>query len=89
MPIVARSRLKAEDQREARARTSGANNNDDDNQVRDMPSWVFKEESNREKPKNKDSKKKPAQIKKMITMLHKMSKSKKAPQKESVLLDQF
>ena len=39
---------KAEDQREARARTNGGNNNDDDNQGDDMPSWMFKQESNRE-----------------------------------------
>ena len=55
---------KAEDQREARARTSGGNNDDNDNQDGDMPSWMFKEESNRGKTKNRDSKKKPAQIKK-------------------------
>ena len=77
---------KAEDQREARAKTSGGNNND--NQGGDMPSWMFKEESNRGKTKNRDSKKKLAQIKKRISMLHKMSKFKKAPQKKSVLLDQ-
>ena len=29
-----------------------------------MPSWMFKEESNKGKTKNRDSKKKPAQIKK-------------------------
>ena len=29
-----------------------------------MPSWVLKEDSNRGKTKNRDSKKKPAQIKK-------------------------
>ena len=55
---------KAEDKREARARTSGGNNNDDDNQGGDMPSWMFKEEYNRGKTKNRDSKKKQAQIKK-------------------------
>ena len=55
---------KAEDQREARARTSEGNNNDADNQDGDMPSWMFKEKSNRGKTKNRDSKKKPAQIKK-------------------------
>ena len=32
---------KAEDQREARARTKGGNNNDNDNQGGDMPSWMF------------------------------------------------
>ena len=70
---------KAEDQRGARARTSGGNNNDDDNQSGDMPSWMF----------NKDSKKKPAQIKKNDNRATQGVKSKKAPQKESVLLDQF
>ena len=51
---------KAEDQREARARTSGGNNNGGD-----MPSWMFKEVSNRGKTKKGDSKKKPAQLKKI------------------------
>ena len=55
---------KAEDLREARAMTSGGNNKDNDNQGSDMPSWMFKEESNRGKTRNRDSKKKPAQIKK-------------------------
>ena len=55
---------KAEDQRGSRARTSGDNNNDDDNQCCDMPSWIFKEESNRGETTNIDSKKKPAQIRK-------------------------
>ena len=54
---------KAVKQKEARSRTSGGNNNDDDDQGGDMPSWIFKE-SNRGKTKNRDSKKKPAQIKK-------------------------
>ena len=69
---------KAEDQRGARARTSAGNNNDDNNQGDDMPSWILKEETNREETKNKASKK-----------THKTSKSNKAPRKESVLLDQF
>ena len=46
------------------ARTSAGNNNDNDNQEGDMPSWIFKEESNREETKNIDSKKKPVQLKK-------------------------
>ena len=46
---------KAEVQRGARARTSGCNNNDDDNQGGDMPSWMFKEKSNRGETKDKDS----------------------------------
>ena len=45
---VARPRLKG--QREARARTSKGNN-DDDSQGSVMPSWMFKEESNRDKIK--------------------------------------
>ena len=55
---------KAEVQRGALARTNGGNNNDDDNQGGDMPSWMFKEESNRRETKTRDSKKKPHQIKK-------------------------
>ena len=55
---------KAEDQREAQARTSRGNNDYNDNQGGDMPSWMFREESNRGKTKNGDSKRKPAQIKK-------------------------
>ena len=54
---------KAYNQKVAWVRTSGGNNNDDDNQGGDMPSWMFKEESNRGKTKNRDSKKKPSQIK--------------------------
>ena len=55
---------KAEDQRGAQARTSGGNNNDNDNKGGDMPSWMFNEESNRKETKNRDSKKKPVQTKK-------------------------
>ena len=44
--------------------SSEGNNNEDKNQGGDMPSWMFKEESNRGKTKNRDSKKKPSQIKK-------------------------
>ena len=55
---------KAEDQREAQARTSGGNNDDNDNQGGDMPRLMFREESDRGKTKNQDSKRKPAQIKK-------------------------
>ena len=54
----------AEDQRGARARTSGGSNNDNDKQGGDMPSWMIKEESNRGETKKGDSKKKPAHIKK-------------------------
>ena len=56
-------RPEAEDQRGARARTN-AGNNDDNNQGDDMPGWKFKEESNIEETKNRDSKKKPAQLQK-------------------------
>ena len=55
---------KAEVQRGALAKTNVGNNNDDDNQGGDMPSWMFKEESNRGETKTRDSKKKPAQIEK-------------------------
>ena len=55
---------KAEDQKGARAMTSGGNNNDDDNQGCDMPSWMFKEESIRGETKTRNSRKKPAQTKK-------------------------
>ena len=34
---------KAEDQRGAQDRTSAGNNNDDDNQGGDLPSWMFKD----------------------------------------------
>ena len=74
---------KAEDQRGAQARTSGGNNNDDDNRGGDMPSWMF----NGGEIKTRDSKKKPAQIKKNDNHTTKMSK--KTPRKESVLLDQY
>ena len=55
---------KAESQRGALARTKGCNNNGIDNQSGDMPSWVFKEESNREETEHIDSKKNSAQLKK-------------------------
>ena len=42
-PMLPHPDWKAENQREARARTSGGNNNEDDNQGGDMPSWMFKE----------------------------------------------
>ena len=42
----------------------GGNNNDDNNQGGDMPGWMLKKESNRGDTKNRDSKKRPAQIKK-------------------------
>ena len=70
---------KVEDQRETQARTSGGNNNDDDNQGGDMPSWVFKEESNRGKLRIETQRRSQPRSRKMITMLHKMSKSKGAP----------
>ena len=80
---------KAEDQREARTRTSGGNNNDNDNQGGDMPSWMFKEVSNRGKTKKGDLKKKPAQLKKIDNHATQDVIVKKSPQKKSVLLDQF
>ena len=39
---------KVEDQQGDRAKTSGGNSSDDDDQGGNMPSWMFKEESNRE-----------------------------------------
>ena len=56
---------KAEDESGAQAtcRTRGGNKNDDDNQGGDMPSLMFKEESNRGETKNRDSKKKADWIK--------------------------
>ena len=80
---------KVEDQREARDRTSGGNNNDDDNQGGDMPSWMFREESNRGKTKKTETRRRSQpRSRRMITVLLKILKSKRAPQKESVLLDQ-
>ena len=64
LPDVARPDWKAEDQRRSRARTSAGNSNEGDNQIGDMPSWMFKEESKREETKNRDSKKKPVLLKK-------------------------
>ena len=55
---------KTGDQRGAQTRISGGNCNDDDNQGGDMPSWLFKVESNRGETEKGDSKKKPAQISK-------------------------
>ena len=46
------------------ARTSGGNNNYNDNQGSNMPSWMFKEEGNRGETKKGYSKKKQAQPKK-------------------------
>ena len=53
------------DQPGDQARTSGGKNNEDDDLGDDMPSWIFKEESNRKETKKtamkrEDSKKKPA-----------------------------
>ena len=63
------ARPKLEGQRGDRARTSGGNNNDDDAQGSDLPSWMFKEESNKDETnkvavKKEDSNKKPSQPKK-------------------------
>ena len=80
---------KVEDQSGARAGISAGNSNDDDNQGSDMPSMMFKEESSREETKNGNLKKKPVQLKKNDSHATKISKSKGAPLKETVLLDQF
>ena len=60
---------KPDNQKEARARTSGGNNNDDDNQGSDMPSWMFKEEFNRGKTKNKTQRRSQPGARGMITVL--------------------
>ena len=73
---------KADNQRKALARTIFGNNDDNDNQGGDTPSWMFKDESNRGKTKNR------ARSRKMITVLLKILKSKRIPQKEYVLRDQ-
>ena len=78
---------KAEVQKGARARTSGGNNNDDDNQGGDMPSWMFKKESNRGETKIETQRRNQPKSRKIITVLDKMSKSRRAPQKENMLLD--
>ena len=78
---------KAEVQKGARARTNGDNNNDDDNQGGDMPSWMFKEESNRGETKIETQRRSQPKLRKIITVLDKMSKSRRAPQKENMLLD--
>ena len=76
--------------RDAGARTSGGNNNDDDNNKGgDMPSWMSKEESNREKLRTETQRRSQPRSRKMITVPLKISKSKKALQKKSVLLDQL
>ena len=71
---------KAEDQQGAPASISRGNNNHDDAQGGDMPSWMYKEESNRRETKKialkkGDLKKKSVQCspKRMITMLDWMS----------------
>ena len=61
---------KAEDQPGVRARTNGGNNNkdkdNDDDQGGDIPAWMFKrsnQKTEKSAPKERDSKKKPAQPK--------------------------
>ena len=59
---------KAEDQPGVRARTSGGNKDkdNDDNQGRDIPAWMFRrsnQKTEKSAPKERDSKKKPAQPK--------------------------
>ena len=75
---------KAEDQRGATTMN---------NQSGDMSSWTFKEMANREETKNRESKKKPAQLKKNDN--HDDTQDVKVQEgttdflKESVMLDQF
>ena len=59
---------KAEDQPGVRARTSGGNKDkeNNDNQGDDIPAWMFKrsnQKTEKSAPKERDSKKKPAQLK--------------------------
>ena len=54
-----------------------------------MPSWICKEESSRRETKKGDSRRSQPHLRKMITVLDRMSKSKRVALKESVLLDQF
>ena len=72
---------KAEDQK-VQVRTSVGKNNEDDKQGSDMPIWMFKEESDRMETKKRDSRR-------MVTVLHKRSKTKRPLWRESVLLYQF
>ena len=66
---------KAENQEETRARTSGGNNDDNDNQGGDMPSWMFKQESNRGKTKNREQRSQP-RSRRMISVLIKILTSR-------------
>ena len=61
---------------------SGGNNDHDDNLGGDMPSWMFKEVSNRGKTNTRDSKKKPDQILKNDN--HATQDVQKTLQKENV-----
>ena len=79
---------KAEDQREALARTSGGNNDDNDNQGGDMPLDVQRGVQQRKKPRTETRRRSQPRSRKMIIELLKILKSKRIPQKESVLLDQ-
>ena len=65
---------KAGDQPGVIARTSGGNKDmdNDDNEGGDIPSWMFKwsnQKTEKSAPKQRDSKKKPAQPRKMMTVL--------------------
>ena len=77
---------KAEDQKGARARTCGGNNNEDDNQGGNMPIDGCSKSPTEGKLRTETQRRSQIRSRKMITVLHKMSKSKRAPQKENVLL---
>ena len=55
----------------------------------DMPSWMFKEESNGRKLRIETQRRSQPSSRRMLTMVNKMSKSKTALWKANVLLDQF
>ena len=81
---------KAEDHPGVRARTSWGNKDKDngDNQGGDIPAWMFKkssqEKTEKSAPKTRDSKRKQAQPRKMMTVLDGTGRSRR-----SVLPDQL
>ena len=80
---------KAEDHRGTRARTSACNINDDNNQVGDLPSWMFKEGFSREETKNRDSKKKPGLLKKNDNHATQDVKAHEGTTEGKCVVDQF
>ena len=80
---------KAEVQKGARATASGGNNNNGDTKVVICLVGCSKWSPTEGKQKIETQRRSQPRSKKMLIMLHKVSKSKKAPQKESVFLHQF